>query len=57
MFDRFAALAACYYGGRINALSAELNPICPLLALLAHHILHISGLRVKRNGISGACGA
>jgi hypothetical protein len=32
----------------INTLNAELNPICHLLALLgAHHILHISGLRVK----------
>ena len=34
-----------------NPLSAELNPICHLLALLgAHHILHVSGLRVKHNG-------
>jgi hypothetical protein len=32
----------------INTLNAELNPICHLLALLgAHHILHISGLRVR----------
>ena len=32
----------------INPLNAELNPICPLLALLgAHHILHISRIRVK----------
>jgi len=31
-----------------NPLNAELNPICHLLALLgAHHILHISELRVK----------
>jgi len=31
-----------------NSLNAELNPICHLLALLgAHHILHVSGLRVK----------
>jgi transposase len=29
-------------------LNAELNPICHLLALLgAHHIFHVSGLRVK----------
>jgi len=29
-------------------LNAELNPICQLLALLgAHHILHVSRLRVK----------
>ena len=32
----------------INPLSAELNPICHLLALLgAHHILHVSRIRVK----------
>jgi len=32
----------------INALNAELNPICHLLALLgAHPILHISRIRVK----------
>jgi hypothetical protein len=32
----------------INPLNAELNPICHLLALLgAHHILHISRIRVK----------
>jgi len=32
----------------IIPLNAELNPICHLLALLgAHHILHVSGLRVK----------
>jgi hypothetical protein len=32
----------------VNPLLAELNPICHLLALLgAHHILHISMIRVK----------
>jgi len=32
----------------INPLNAELNPICHLLALLgAHHILHVSMIRVK----------
>ena len=31
-----------------NPLNAELNPICQLLALLgAHHIFHVSGLRVN----------
>jgi hypothetical protein len=31
-----------------NLLKAELNPICHLLALLgAHHILHVSRIRVK----------
>jgi hypothetical protein len=32
----------------VNPLNAKLNPICHLLAFLgAHHILHVSGLRVK----------
>jgi len=32
-----------------NALNAELNPICHLLALLgAHHIFHVSRVRVNR---------
>ena len=32
----------------INPLDAELNPICHLVALLgAHHILHLSRIRVK----------
>ena len=32
----------------LNPLNPELNPICHLLALLgAHHILHISRIRVK----------
>jgi hypothetical protein len=31
-----------------NPLNAESNPICHLLALLgAHHILHVSRIRVK----------
>jgi hypothetical protein len=36
-------------GGQIfNTLNAELNPICNFLALLeAHHILHISRIRVN----------
>ena len=32
-----------------NTLNAELNPICHFLVLLgAHHILHVSRIRVKR---------
>jgi hypothetical protein len=32
----------------LNPLTAKLNPICHLLALLgAHHILHVSRIRVK----------
>jgi hypothetical protein len=34
----------------INPLNAELNPICHLQALLeAHHILHVSRIRVKNS--------
>jgi hypothetical protein len=32
---------------KVNPLSPELNPICYLLALLAHHFLHVSRIRVK----------
>jgi len=32
---------------QLNTLSPELNPICYLLALLAHHFLHISRIMVK----------
>jgi len=32
---------------RFNPLNPELNLICYLLALLAHHFLHVSKLRVK----------
>jgi hypothetical protein len=36
------------YFVKINPLNAELNPICHQLALLgAHHIFHVSGLRVN----------
>ena len=31
----------------INPLKPELNPICYLLALGAHHFLHVSRIRVK----------
>ena len=31
----------------INPLNPELNPICYLLALLSHHFLHVSRIRVK----------
>ena len=31
----------------LNPLNAELSPICYLLALLAHHFLHVSRIRVK----------
>ena len=42
--------AFCYYAKAINPLNAELNPICNLLALLgAHHIFHVSRIRVKNS--------
>ena len=34
-------------GQIINPLNPELNPICYSLALLAHHFLHVSRIRVK----------
>ena len=37
---------------RVNTLNAKLNPICHLLALLAHHILHVSRIRVNLNVMS-----
>ena len=41
----------------INPLNAELNPICHLLGLLgAHHIFHVSGLRVKMHLQEVGCG-
>jgi len=37
-----------------NPLNAKLNPICHLLALLgAHHILHVSRIKVNGTKISG----
>ena len=32
---------------RFNPLKPELNPICYMLALLAHYFLHVSRIRVK----------
>ena len=37
----------CKSISNVNPLNAELNPICYLLALLAHHFLHVSRIRVK----------
>ena len=36
-----------FFSGFFNPLNAELNPICYLLALLAHHFLHVSRISVK----------
>ena len=40
-------LTKYYYSDKINPLNPELNPICYFLALLAHHFLHVSRIRVK----------
>ena len=37
----------CVVRSLFNPLNAELNPICYLLALLAHHFLRVSRIRVK----------
>jgi hypothetical protein len=36
-----------YLFNNFNPLNAELNPICYLLALLAHHFLRVSRISVK----------
>ena len=36
-----------FTASRFNPLNPELNPICYLVALLAHHFLHVSRIRVK----------
>jgi hypothetical protein len=42
---------------KLNPLNAELNPIFHLLALLgAHHILHVSRIRVNRSSCEYQCG-
>jgi len=36
----------------LNPINAELNPICHILPLLgAHHILHVSSVRVNTDGL------
>ena len=43
------AVRLVYKSLGVKGLKAELNPICHLLALLgAHHILHVSRIRVKQ---------
>ena len=36
-----------HFDANFNPLNPELNPICYLLELLAHHFLHVSRIRVK----------
>jgi len=48
MFRHYRVILSCRRADMINPLNAELNPICHLLALLgAHHILHVSRIRVN----------
>ena len=42
-FNALTSVATPY----LNPLNPELNPICYLLALLAHHFFHVSRIRVK----------
>jgi len=42
-----ANLPLDYFISLINPLNPELNPICYLLALLAHHFRHVSRIMVK----------
>ena len=46
---RISKCLICHFAYVIDLkpLNAELNPICYLLALLAHHFLHVSRIRVK----------
>jgi len=40
-------LLSCKINVRFNPLNPELNPICYLLELLAHHFLHVSRIMAK----------
>ena len=44
---RYSAFSKRLIVQTFNPLKPELNPICYLLALLAHHFLHVSRIRVK----------
>jgi len=45
-FNVFLSVHSCTLN-TFNPLNAELNSICYLLALLAHHFLHVSRIRVN----------
>ena len=47
IFQRIYQPKHCHKVQKFNPLNPELNPICYLLALLAHHFLHVSRIRVK----------
>jgi len=46
-YDQYQFCVNPAVSSTINPLKPELNPICYLLALLAHHFLHVSRIRVK----------
>ena len=46
-FESSIAVKRAAAAPNLNPLNPELNPICYLLALLAHHFLHVSRMRVK----------
>ena len=47
ILKKYSVLNGLPSASTFNPLNAELNPICYLLALLAHHFLHGSRIRVK----------
>jgi len=57
-FVTYIMIKLCYINQQnslLNPLNAQFNPIWHLLALLgAHHIFHVSGLRVKFEGCAPA---
>ena len=54
--SELSLLRSCTFFLPFNPLNAELNPICHLLALLgAHHIFHVSGLRVNGENAISLC--
>jgi len=46
-FNEIMLSLSCAIVPVFNPLNAELNAICYLLALSAHHFLHVSRIRVK----------
>ena len=42
-----SSFGKAFSSGDFNPLNPELNSICYLLALLAHHFLHVSRIKVK----------
>ena len=46
-FEDIFSIVNKYFCAWLNPLNPELNPICYLLALLAHHFLHVSRIMVQ----------